>query len=81
MSLVYSASPMSSQVNGYAESFHDSLLLYVKALSATIKQGGSPLNGRAISQNMRNISFDGELKKPQSRQTTTRDISSYGYVR
>ncbi|CAK8672382.1 unnamed protein product [Clavelina lepadiformis] len=55
----YRMTGTTANVNAYVEGFYDSILLYVRALNDTIRQGFSPLNGKVISENMRNITFPG----------------------
>uniref|UniRef100_A0A8C0NZN7 Guanylate cyclase n=1 Tax=Canis lupus familiaris TaxID=9615 RepID=A0A8C0NZN7_CANLF len=46
-------------VNTIPASFHDGLLLYVQAVTETLAHGGAVTDGEAITQRMRNRSFQG----------------------
>nr|XP_002122873.3 atrial natriuretic peptide receptor 3-like [Ciona intestinalis] len=48
-----------TQVNEYVEGFHDAIMLYARALNATMNQGLDIRNGTSVSANMRNITFQG----------------------
>ncbi|KAI8506327.1 Nitrogen permease regulator 2 [Branchiostoma belcheri] len=48
-------------VNAFVGAFHDAVLLYSLALNETLANGEDPRDGTAITQRMRNRSFEGNI--------------------
>jgi atrial natriuretic peptide receptor A len=57
----YNQSFSSEPVSTFVTAFHDAVLLYALALNETLNDGGSELDGRAITKRMWNRTFKGTL--------------------
>lgn len=47
-------------VSAFVSAFYDAVLLYALALNETVRDGGDPHDGKAITERMWNRTFDGE---------------------
>ena len=51
---------MHFQVNSFVGAFHDAVILYALALNQTLAEGGNATDGKAITRNMWNRTFQGK---------------------